>query len=182
MSVVTVLPLLSLSAIWDSGNGNQSNPVDIPTSESEPAEPLQSIPELAYLGVSSNFDDDYISGHDPLGVVEKLFDFGSDLFPVVPSRDRGIPLNLCLALAVKTGKMSLLLRCAIMLMADGGDNRDVDIGLLTDIVSYVKNTSPGQSNSSRLITAGHDADSHRIDVLRGSITSKYSQCSRVVTF
>ena len=116
------------------------------------------VPELAYLKLGSTFEKDEVN--DPLGLVQKLSDAAERIAMTVPLAGRGVFYSFYLAMAVKSGRLSLLLRGACLLsMEESPDHsmgsydsngfKDVDITLLKDIVEHVCHSATTTSNSKR---------------------------------
>ena len=114
------------------------------------------VPELAYLKPGSTFEKDEVN--DPLGLVQKLSDAAERIAMTVPLAERGVFYSFYLAMAVKSGRLSLLLRGACLLSMEGSPAhpmefydsngfKDVDISLLKDIVEHVRHHAT--SNSKR---------------------------------
>ena len=114
------------------------------------------VPELAYLKPGSTFEKDEVN--DPLGLVQKLSDAAERIAMTVPLAERGVFYSFYLAMAVKSGRLSLLLRGACLLsMEESPDHsvglddthgfKDVDMRLLKDIVDHVRHNSTATSNS-----------------------------------
>jgi hypothetical protein len=114
-------------------------------------EVIFAVPELEYLQENSGFEGDEIN--DPLGVVQKLFNSSESFASSVPIAEKGAMHSVCLALAVKSGRLSLLLQSALMLALKNSEN-DSDsessfsnLQILRDIVEYL---SAGYSMKSEL--------------------------------
>lgn len=103
------------------------------------------VPELAYLKEGSEFDGD--DENDPLGVVQKLFDSSVNFASGLPYSVRGAMYSVCVALAVKSGRLSLLLKAVSLLISEEGSAKKVDFlysscnalssEIITDIVQYL---------------------------------------------
>ena len=105
------------------------------------AEVLFPVPELAYLTENSEFEGDDIN--DPLAIVQKLFNSSESFASAVPASERSAMHSVCLALAVKSGRLSLLLQSALMLVSE--EKSDTlrpeqsisNLQILSDIVDYL---------------------------------------------
>ena len=103
------------------------------------------VPELAYLKEGSEFDGD--DENDPLGVVQKLFNSSESFASTLPDSERGAMYSVCVALAVKSGRLSLLLQAAFLLIsADNSTKQDDNLqprcdvsslAIVRDIVQYL---------------------------------------------
>ena len=99
------------------------------------------VPELEYLRENSEFDGDEVN--DPLGVVQKLFNSSESFASSVPIAEKGAMHSVCLALAVKSGRLSLLLQSALLLVSRSTENDAVsesslsNLQILSDIVKYL---------------------------------------------
>ena len=80
------------------------------------------LPELLYLGNTKEEgggDPSVIDvKHDPLGVVQKLLDSAESCTFSTAPEERGPLLSTCLALAVKSGRLSLLAQVASVLFSE----------------------------------------------------------------
>ena len=109
------------------------------------AQAIFSVPELAYLKEGSEFDGD--DENDPLGVVQKLFNSSESFASTLPGSDRGAMYSVCLALAVKSGRLSLLLQAALLLISVENTTKQDDdshprcdlsnLVVIRDIVQYL---------------------------------------------
>jgi alpha-tubulin suppressor-like RCC1 family protein len=76
--------------------------------------------------------------NDPLGIVDKILEFAENFSMSLPSCDRGTVLSLCLALGVKSGRLSILLQTIWSLVSDEEMLVDIDIDLIKDITNSLK--------------------------------------------
>lgn len=100
------------------------------------------VPELEYLKENSEFEGDEVN--DPLGIVQKLFYTSESFASSVPTADRKAMHSVCLALAVKSGRLSLLLQSALLLVSKNTENDATsessshsNLQILSDIVEYL---------------------------------------------
>ena len=141
----------------DQDNGNQRNGHDdsisvglvnanslghVSTVAVEPSRGvIFAVPELEYLQENSEFEGDEIN--DPLGIVQKLFNSSESFASSVPIVEKGAMHSVCLALAVKSGRLSLLLQSALLLVSINIENDTVsesclsNLQILNDIVEYL---------------------------------------------
>ena len=79
--------------------------------------------------------------HDPLGVVQKLLDSAESCTFSTTPEERGPLLSTCLVLAVKSGRLSLLIQVVSVLFSEqGNDQKDKGLDLLEDIRVYLQDT------------------------------------------
>ena len=132
LEVVKEIPKLSLSVAWNSSNGDI---VGIPkVQENANTIPILPIPELSYLHEVGSIDGS--DDHDPLRIVQKLFETAENLALVLPSHERFVLLQVCVALGMKSARISLLLRSISLLLADDGLDSDIGSSCCEDIRSY----------------------------------------------
>lgn len=100
------------------------------------------VPELEYLKENNEFEGDEVN--DPLGIVQKLFYTSESFASSIPIADRGAMHSVCLALAVKSGRLSLLLQSALLLVSKNTENDSTpesssqsNLQILSDIVEYL---------------------------------------------
>lgn len=104
-------------------------------------EVIFAVPELEYLQENSGFEGDEIN--DPLGVVQKLFNSSESFASFAPIAEKGAMHSVCLALAVKSGRLSLLLQSALLLALKNTENDSYaessfsNLQILRDIVEYL---------------------------------------------
>lgn len=104
-------------------------------------EVIFALPELEYLQENSGFEGYEIN--DPLGVVQKLFNSSESFASSVPIAEKGAMHSVCLALAVKSGRLSLLLQSALLLVSKNADNdsdsesSSTNLQILRDLVEYL---------------------------------------------
>lgn len=155
---VKALPSLSLSTSWSSSaNGGAGEPScssggSKPTPDKRSSDSYIGIPdnasgytqsiflnaiELNYLHCNQDYGDDDLI-HDPLGAVCKILESAEGFAMSVPAQEQGVPLSLCLALSVKSGRLPLLLHTISCLVFSDGDYCDIDIGLVRDVQDYVQ--------------------------------------------
>lgn len=100
---------------------------------------LFSVPELAYLKEGSDYPVD--ETNDCLGVVQKLFNSAENFALSLPSVERNIMYSVCLALAVKSGRLSLLLQTACLLSSVDDENKTEfslsSLIVLKDITDFI---------------------------------------------
>ena len=136
VTIILRLPPLSLSAVWNELNeksqldGKSSDTPDESSAILYPSTIL-SIPELGYLA-----NDQDVDFHDPFALLVKLFETVEHYAltsTATSSSNKGLLLSVCLALAIKSGRVSLLLRTACWMH----DNRhaiiDFDTAVLKDL-------------------------------------------------
>ena len=77
--------------------------------------------------------------HDPLGVIQKLFDVTECLSLAIPPSDRHVLLSVGLAIGVKAGRAALLLGAASVLASSESvlNDTDIDMKVLRDIKTFV---------------------------------------------
>lgn len=131
----------------DDKDQNDSNGNNSPTNRN-----ILPLPELSYL--CSEVED----ASDPLGVINKLLDSIESFSASQPPSERGIALSLCLAIAIKSGRASLLLQTAVMLITEAESYDDIDTQLLHDIHNMIRSKVDSQmlqtsSLRSRLTTS-----------------------------
>lgn len=144
-----IMPQLSLSAYWGnnslvdmhSGSGDigldgmregKSSEVNIATS-------LLNIAELDYLRHEETID----SNHDPLQVMQNLYSTAAmfilhNLSSSTFGRD--VLLSACLNMAVKSGRISLLLHFVLMVLSlhESYHEIDIDTDCIQDIVGFIQ--------------------------------------------
>ena len=125
----------------NNGNDSMSIPsvVAVPAPEnSEEAVPIMQIPELLYLQSESTDPDSEFSGeHDPLGIVQKLFNSAEYLANTVAISDRAVVLTVCLVLALKSGRTPLLIRTLHLLFLE--ENRHIKLSFDTNWITDIEN-------------------------------------------
>jgi hypothetical protein len=121
---------------------DNSEQVEIPSAgKKRSSEVLFPVPELAYLAENSEFEGDDIN--DPLAIVQKLFNSSESFAAAVPASERSAMHSVCLALAVKSGRLSLLLQSALMLVSEEKSDSlrpqqtISNLQILSDIVDYL---------------------------------------------
>ncbi len=108
------------------------------------------LPELAYLkdlfcyNNNHNFRDDELSEFDPLGIVMNVFDIAEQFAVSLPIDERGAPISICLALAIKSGRISLILHTLHLILYNDMGNSvlnkcDIDVELLNDVKLWLTN-------------------------------------------
>lgn len=100
-------------------------------------------------GMAANLRD-----HDPLGVVQKLFDVTECLALAIPPSDRHVLLSVGLALGVKSGRASLLLVAASVLASSESvlNDIDIDIKILRDVKAFVVDLKKKEKERGKLKT------------------------------
>lgn len=142
---------LDKSALLSAGQSNS-------TSKKLNPDFLFPVPELAYLKDDSEFEGDVIN--DPVGIVQKLFNSAESFATTVPTAQRSAMHSVCLALAVKSGRLSLLLQTAHLLMSgesvENIESEDavLNLQILQDISDYLED---GKKNKLRIVTAAEKA-------------------------
>lgn len=160
---------LSLSSKWHKMGldfvTQNSCRVDIPEQDSPQAQPLMELPELEYLRSPHDNEEDeeegggenlYVSReHDPLGLVQRLFESAANIVTSSPDPvSRTTAISLCIVLAIKSARISLLVRVLQFLVME--DNKNANITLHTQWVGEIM---------------------HYIELNRRSAESKKSPCS-----
>jgi alpha-tubulin suppressor-like RCC1 family protein len=107
------------------------------------------LPELAYLKDSfssnnSHLRDVELNEFDPLGIVMNVFEIAEQFAVSLPIEERGPPLSICLALAIKSGRISLILHTVHLILYNGNGNSvtdkcDIDVELLNDVKVWLTN-------------------------------------------
>jgi hypothetical protein len=153
LDILKDVPALSLSNFASDG-GETNNLVGIPDSDCEGPAPSGNdrahftVPELAYL-----HDDDNGAAldevNDPLGIVQKLLEIAEGAALAVAPEDRGPLLSACLALGVKSGRASLLLQTACLLLLDDGCSADIDNGNECSEHGFENNDDSSTSKSAK---------------------------------
>ena len=101
----------------------KSKPVDGGNERKDSSDILH-LPELQYLGSAQEDGGDpsvIDVKHDPLGVVQKLLDSAESCTFSTTPEERGPLLSTCLALAIKSGRLSLLAQVASVLLSEQGN-------------------------------------------------------------
>jgi hypothetical protein len=82
-----------------------------------------------------------LADHDPLGVIQKLFDVTECLALAIPPSDRHVLLSVGLTIGMKAGRAALLLGAASVLASSESvlNDTDIDIKVLKDIKTFVAN-------------------------------------------
>ena len=164
---VKAMPPLSLSAYWEEEARKSDNNlgiirkslVGIPngdvsgsdeSGESKRIENnLMNIPELDYLRHSDRID----FKHDPLSVVQNLYGAAASIVFSASPTNRSILLSACAALAVKSGRASLILHFISLLSSLIQDESDqnknhhiasVDLDSFKDLLCYIESGSKGK--------------------------------------
>lgn len=91
---------------------------------------LFSVPELAYLKDNDSPRDE---ANDSFGIVQKLFNSAENFAISLPSIERDVMYSVCLSLAVKSGRLSLLLQTACLISSDN-DGGKADENIFSHIV------------------------------------------------
>lgn len=156
------MPSLSLSTYWEEtsrllnsdnepGSALPRSLVGIPSMDGANEEGItdskrsdnivSSIPELDYL----KHDDRIDQKHDPLQVVQNIYGAAAAFTIDASPYNKSVLLSACLALAVKSGRASLMLHLASILSSfvqadtDGeGQYISVDMDALKDICQHIK--------------------------------------------
>jgi hypothetical protein len=104
---------------------------------------LFSVPELAYLNEGSDFPKE--DANDSFGIVQKLFNSAENFALSLPSVERNAMYSVCLALAVKSGRLSLLLQTACLLSSNNTQkNNEFTFSshiVLKDLISCIRTSS-----------------------------------------
>jgi hypothetical protein len=96
------------------------------------------VAELAYLKGNDDVDGD--NKNDPLSIVQKLFNSSEGFAAALPPSESSAMHSVCLALGVKSGRLSLLLRAAAMITSANTSHMRSslkDIEILNDIAEYL---------------------------------------------
>jgi hypothetical protein len=145
---------LSLSSKWHRMGldfvSQNSCRVDIPGRDSPQAQPLMEIPELEYLKAPQDDQEEegtscgenlYVSReHDPLGLVQRLFDSAANIIDSSPDPlSRTTAISLCIVLAVKSARISLLIRVLQFLVLEENKNNKIILHTqwLGEIMHYI---------------------------------------------
>ena len=144
-----IMPQLSLSAYWGknslvdmhSGNGDigMDGIREGKASEAIMATSLLNIAELDYLRHEETID----SNHDPLQVMQNLYSTAA-MFILHNSSSstcgRDVLLSACLNMAVKSGRISLLLHFVLMVLSlhESYHDIDIDAGCIQDIIEFIQ--------------------------------------------
>lgn len=85
--------------------------------------------------------------HDPLGVIQKLFDVTECLALAIPPCDRHVLLSVGLAIGTKAGRAALILAAASVLASSESvlNDTDIDIKVLKDMKTFVENKKARKS-------------------------------------
>lgn len=85
--------------------------------------------------------------HDPLGVIQKLFDVTECLALAIPPSDRHVLLSVGLTIGMKAGRAALLLGAASVLASSESvlNDTDIDIKVLRDMKTFVANINNKKS-------------------------------------
>lgn len=153
LCVVKDVAPLSLSAAWVLNDNDEvlENIVGIPPGGKNEIIPLIAVPELSYLSNADNKDSyEHSDDHDPLDIVQKLFESAESLALELPLADKGVVINVCLSLAVKSGRFSLLSKCIDLLLNMKGYIPNIDSSLLDDIKQFMKKQSDSDLNNHKL--------------------------------
>lgn len=144
-----IMPQLSLSAYWGknslvdmhSGSGDigLDGMREGKSSEVIMATSLLNIAELDYLRHEETID----SNHDPLQVMQNLYSTAAmfilhNLSSSTVGRD--VLLSACLNMAVKSGRISLLLHFVLMVLSlhESYHEIDIDAGCIQDIIGFIQ--------------------------------------------
>ena len=112
------------------------------------------VPELAYLKDGNEFEGDEIN--DPVGIVQKLFNSAESFAATVPIAERCAMHSVCLALAVKSGRLSLLLQTAQVLISGETEKNTeaeeavLNLQILQDVFEYLEG---GEQNKMRIMAS-----------------------------
>lgn len=139
------------------------------------------VPELAYLKDGNDFEGDEIN--DPVGIVQKLFNLAEGFAVTVPFAERCAMHSVCLALAVKSGRLSLLLQTAQLLIS--GDNEtnteaeeaELNLQILQDVSEYLED---GMKNKIRIIASAEKAKYHSNHPYRNKSKQSWRLLSRYI--
>lgn len=164
LPTVKAMPNLSLSTYWeevsnllvahDAACASQfKSIVGVPTLEATPTQDgstetkksdnnLMSIPELDYL----KHDDRIDHKHDPLQVIQNIYGAAAAYAADASPYNQSILFSACLAIAVKSGRASLLLHVASMIATMISSSSDpeapyisIDLDPLNDLVNLLSN-------------------------------------------
>jgi hypothetical protein len=175
------MPSLSLSSYWEEvyrlyeieNNQKLRNLVGLPpktgehdkghNEEKDATCSIMNIPELEYLK-----QDEFIDHkHDPLQLVQNIYGAAATIVDDVTLYNKAVLLSACTAIAVKSGRASLLLHLVSVLSgtsdASAGALVSMDIDVLRDIQEFV------QAKSSKLyVTQMYNNSSSNISTLQSS--------------
>jgi len=161
LPTLKTMPYLSLSTYWEevsnylaSQNSDQykfKSIVGVPTipvvsqegntsDAKKSANNLMSIPELNYL----KFDERIDHKHDPLQVIHNLYGVAAAYTVDASPYNQSVLMSACLAVAVKSGRASLLLHVASMILTVISNSCDpeapyisIDLDPLKDILNLL---------------------------------------------
>ena len=167
------MPQLSLSSYWGTnslvdviGGDTNDNAVAVDGSKEGKtsdvlATSLLNIDELDYLRHSESID----INHDPLQVIQNLYNTAA-MFVFHNSSSsassRDILLSACLNMAVKSGRINLLLHFMLMVLSlhENYTDLDVDINCIHDIINFVQDLKKKRENPSRRIIRINKHNTH----------------------
>lgn len=151
LPIIKRMPNLSLSTYWDDISKTNSSFVGIPRdkcTDDRLVEGLVNIAELNYLRHEESID----SKHDPLQLVENLYAAAAVFIPNSNHLHRNTVISACLAIAVKSGRASLLLHFTALVSSITDSNQDADIDCIKDICDYLTSLEPSTSQVTKCIS------------------------------
>jgi len=164
------LPLILKLKPLSLANENNLYSFSEPTDDTKKKHALLSCRELQYLKSENHQSERIRSSH----VIEPLFEAFEAQYT---TSNRHEALMICLALAVKSGRLSLLVRCAVLLMRRESssslvgstrlehDSRELllDSRVLSDLINHVKSTHSSSCTDS-IFHGGEDLLGHRLSL------------------
>jgi hypothetical protein len=138
VKLVCRLPPLSLSSIWLEQNRPSTEETKV-DGEAECRLELLALPQLGYLHESKSVDL-----HDPYFILVKFFETVEQYAIVSNGNRKGLLLSVCLALAVKSGRASLLLRTVCWLNENRSNLVEFDFSILKDLDNSLREHTAGE--------------------------------------
>ena len=177
LSSLKLLPMLSLSSYNLSVITNESSNNGTTSINFAGISPIHMNKSPKIEGESNNTNHldsslETDQDNDPLGLVQKLFDSAENLAMTLLPSERNCVLSFCLLLAVKSGRLSLLIRTALMLSSyddavesTGLASSDfIDISLFDDIINFNESQSIDKTpNTGKMTIVGDGVDDTVID-------------------
>jgi hypothetical protein len=135
VKLVCRLPPLSLSSIWLEQPQHKTQHEVKPEEETSSGHNgFLSIPEINYLSDQYNAPD----LHDPYFILVKFFETVEQYTITSNSNRKGLLLSVCLALAIKSGRASLLLRTVCWMNENRHAMMEFDFDILKDLEASLK--------------------------------------------
>lgn len=151
--------------------------------------PVLPHPDLSYLlprgadedSVDTADDAKISAAHDPLGIVQRFFTSAEYLADSLPPEERRIPLGVCLVLALKSGRTSLICKAIYMLMGDENKDTVVDFDMkwLDDIVNAKKVACGKHETKREPENTTHISDSNNTDTTESCKNCYSTRSSKV---